>query len=42
MQHCGLITESLKNGSMLEWDILSDAERQKIHITPKYNRMPTH
>jgi hypothetical protein len=42
MQHCGLITEALKNGSMLEWDILSDAERQKIHATPKYNRMPTH
>lgn len=42
MQHCGLITESLKNGSMLEWDILTDEERQKIHRNPKYNRMPKH
>ena len=42
MQHCGAISESLKSGSMLEWDILSDAERHRIRNTPRYNRMPTH
>jgi len=42
MRHCGAISEALKSGSLLEWDILSDQDRQRIHSNPKYNRMPTH
>ena len=42
MRHCGAITDGLKAGSLSEWDILSDQDRQRIHANPKYNRMPTH
>jgi hypothetical protein len=42
MRHCGAIGEATKNGSMLEWDLLTDADRLRIRSNPKYNRMPTH
>lgn len=42
MQHCGMVSELLKGGSILEWDILEDLDRQRIHANPRYNRMPTH
>lgn len=40
MKHCGEISRALKSGSLLEWDLLSNSDRLKIHTDPKYNRMP--
>lgn len=42
MRHCGTISEALKAGSLLEWDALTDVDRQRIRANPKYNQMPTH
>jgi hypothetical protein len=42
MRHCGAVDAALKRGSMLEWDLLSDGDRLRIHTNVKYNRMPTH
>lgn len=42
MKHCGAMTDGLKAGTIVEWDLLSDEDRARVHADPKYNRMPVH
>lgn len=42
MRHCSHISTSLKSKKLIEWDLLSDAERTQVRLNSEYSKMPTY